>query len=667
VSEEWRESLQFGVRNANITVRTLASLVEHAPQAAVDLLDALTEAPELGSREHYPLPIRANIPLKQESCRIACAYEKDEKWHWSPTEHGRPWHKDLAPRDTKLGQEVKVKVVKLKGIMDVELIHNLAVSSDCRIFTKLAIHGLLKFAWSQFRLMFILTFIHEVFTAMVISIWVWGNPSIQHDSGGFLRRAQWSIVATHGLVETISFVGICLNCCGKLGLDGLLHWGAGIRHRALIGVVTLALAVDTYPSYGPHSKSGPLLAIGSLLHWVTLLYQLRAFQWTGRRLLPILRSVLPISGMLAIMLFVGLGFTHAFLALNHDVVDQILFMEIVTFLFTGEHWLSRESLKQLANEELWVTLMLSVFGVFIFLTCTLNVFIAVLGDCYDQEQERMVCTYLKERAKICTGFFLWPEVTYMRQFDNQYQRRLAWITLVTLSIALNLGLLGLSTFKWAELSGWVPAFSQAICWMLLQGTLRGVITEDWERRYLWICHEASIEEGMFLASGERDVVEQHGRISQLKRYIYDQNRVVGKYISQMGDKFRTCREGLQAQISVQNERMDRLTSEFEGLRVASPPPEAMPLPTFGGTRPELMVMALMQREISAVRCSVDELRLQMNHQGEEQARLTRTVEDIASALHKILDASYRRRARYTAALPSPESAEVAPSETRDLD
>lgn len=28
-------------------------------------------------------------------------------------------------------------------------------------------------------------------------------------------------------------------------------------------------------------------------------------------------------------------------------------------------------------------------GVFIFLTCTINVFIAVLSDCYDQEQERM--------------------------------------------------------------------------------------------------------------------------------------------------------------------------------------------------------------------------------------------------------------------------------------
>ena len=62
---------------------------------------------------------------------------------------------------------------------------------------------------------------------------------------------------------------------------------------------------------------------------------LRAFQWTGRRLLPIMKSVQPIIGMLVILLFLMLAFVHAFWALHPHNADEACFTEWAT-LFKGQ-------------------------------------------------------------------------------------------------------------------------------------------------------------------------------------------------------------------------------------------------------------------------------------------------------------------------------------------
>merc|ERR1712113_1144869 len=87
-----------------------------------------------------------------------------------------------------------------------------------------------------------------------------------------------------------------------------------------------------------------LLAANSLAHGILLLFELRAFQWTGQRLLPIMRSVQPIAGMLVIMLFLLLAFVHAFWAIDRDHADEVRLFEVVIFLFTGEGFIGSDDL-----------------------------------------------------------------------------------------------------------------------------------------------------------------------------------------------------------------------------------------------------------------------------------------------------------------------------------
>merc|ERR1712194_422998 len=101
-----------------------------------------------------------------------------------------------------------------------------------------------------------------------------------------------------------------------------------------------------------------------------------------------------------------IAFVHAFWAMDRDNADEVRLFEVVVFLFTGEGFIDSSDLDAMDFKLRSVNIVLTVFGTFFFLACALNVFIAVLGDCYDQEQERMVCTFLESRAKICSDLML---------------------------------------------------------------------------------------------------------------------------------------------------------------------------------------------------------------------------------------------------------------------
>ncbi|OLQ02023.1 hypothetical protein AK812_SmicGene15189 [Symbiodinium microadriaticum] len=86
---------------------------------------------------------------------------------------------------------------------------------------------------------------------------------------------------------------------------------------------------------------------------------------------------------------ITLAFLHAFWAMDRADINEISMFNIVVLLFTGEQFLSGDDLALMPDRQRITIILLSIGGVFIFLTCTINVFIAVLCECYDQEQERM--------------------------------------------------------------------------------------------------------------------------------------------------------------------------------------------------------------------------------------------------------------------------------------
>ncbi|CAE8623531.1 unnamed protein product [Polarella glacialis] len=464
ISKEWSECLKTGVDDGVIDVGILSRLLTNAPQAAIDLLDALTSTPDVISAEHHPLPIRANIPEEQEACRLSCNYVLEKAWAWDPVKgQGRSWHKELAPLDAKRGHEVVIKVLQLRGILNCGLVHALALSKDQRIFTKLIIHGLLKELWKNFRYIFLLDLAHQVLCILVISYWILFAYNI--DTPPVIRGAIWGIVASQGMTETFAFIWTTTVCYNQLGKGRTLSWLARSWFRAAVGISTLLLAIGVDKNFEPGGNSSIVLAVNGLLHWLLLLFELRAFQWTGKRLLPIMKSVMPIAGMLVIMSFISLGFMHAFWALNRGNIDGISVYNIITLLFTGENFLDNTELEELPNKEMFI--FLSCAGVFVFLTCTINVFIAVLGDCYDQEQERMICTFLKERASICSGYFLRPklQVQGFFQLDGSTSRT-AWIALLFVVIGLYWGMLTVSNSS--GISPWVAATFLAVTIIIVQ-------------------------------------------------------------------------------------------------------------------------------------------------------------------------------------------------------
>eukprot|EP00971_Amphidinium_carterae_P298019 5921727-Amphidinium_carterae.1 len=87
-----------------ITVRVLADLVHDSPQAAVDVLQALTVVPTVEDRQHNPLPVRAVVPAANELCPLIACYEQDRRWLWSKKFHTKRhgmkrWQTELAAKD----------------------------------------------------------------------------------------------------------------------------------------------------------------------------------------------------------------------------------------------------------------------------------------------------------------------------------------------------------------------------------------------------------------------------------------------------------------------------------------------------------------------------------------------------------------------------------------
>ncbi|CAJ1408527.1 unnamed protein product [Effrenium voratum] len=611
ISEDWRKAIQTGARDGQIHVSTLCGLINHAPQSAIDLLDMLTVDPKVENKQHNPLPVRANIPFDQEACRLSCAYVDAKQWTWNrQAKSTLPWQANLAPQDPLRSQEVKVKMLQLPGIMNCSLVHSLAVSKDQRIFTKLVVHALLKHLWRSFRPMFLVDLGHQFLATVVISYWI--LVAGQVDTPATVRCGLWGLLAAEGMAECIMYVWTCINCYHSLGRRLLIKWMKRASYRAVIGVCALALAVETREDFQPSQNSSILLSINSLLHWITMLFEIRAFRSTGRRILPIMKSVLPIVGMLVIMLFISLAFMHAFWAMDRSGINSISMFNIVVLLFTGEQFLSPEDLLGMEEGMMNAMIILSIGGVFIFLTCTINVFIAVLSDCYDQEQERMVCTFLKERARICSGYFLRPKFkssgfVHIRQgiLTMSWWR---WCLLTALIVGLYIALVYVIA-ETRYLTIWLSAIYPASAVLCIQAILRDVASVGWKQNYLWFCTETGVEEEMFLAPEQRDEEENNGRITRMKKYIremmkdYDLRMI--KALSGSVERW--------TQLTAQGIAQQHLTLEDVQEKVGvlltggQPPAEKIPLPRFKRGLKEKILFDALEGSENSFGLSVDKL------------------------------------------------------------
>jgi hypothetical protein len=177
---------------------------------------------------------------------------------------------------------------------------------------------------------------------------------------------------------------------------------------------------------------------------------------------------------------------------------------ISVYLFAGEPFDAITALDEQPQAKRIYAVMLGILALFVFSCCALNVFIAVLCDIYDQEQDRLVCTHLQERARICMILFLRPNIAYGHITQSNRRFIAAWVAITVSAIGVCIVLIMLMKASMdGRLTMWAPAFVIAFSVIMIQGILRAVLTKDWKDLHLWFCHEAILDERDFLTSGDK--------------------------------------------------------------------------------------------------------------------------------------------------------------------
>jgi len=347
---------------------------------------------------------------------------------------------EATPETSSKGELVPVKIRRLSvpGFLCAGVFEVLRDTHDHHIFVKLQSQGLLEYAWKYLvRWHFYLNVVFRVFDIIVLGIWVYAPPTDEANRNS--RRLAWSYLAVSIHRDTIyefaemysSLHGLGLNWFGELDETVIqqpwayfYNWRNGLDLATLFVMIVLVYMtagdqrLDAYPE---------LMATLAFSRWSVLAYSFRAWPFAGRRILPIIRSFVPMAGIFLVTAFFFMGFLHAFLALdlaatvNEDVkVDSYhdkqfsILVNSVRFLLLGDGD-GVSMVLGLGGEENpdgnLVTFCFFVVATMTFCICILNLFIAVHGEAYDAAQEKAFTGFLQERASICLQAFqrpYWP-------------------------------------------------------------------------------------------------------------------------------------------------------------------------------------------------------------------------------------------------------------------
>jgi len=548
IDVEWRAALRYGALEQMVTADGLADLIIDAPQAAVDIFDALSSRPRVEDKLHNPLPRLVALKRKSQLNLVNVCYVQDSRWVWDSgrKEKTVTWQKRLADEDGYRGEEVQIRVLQLKGVISTGMVHALAGSGHMKLLsTRLEVHGVLSYVWDCLSWIFVLDRIHDVAGLGTITLWACG-PWIGEPSA-FVHRFLWGLVAAqavktcfirvHTGIAFFSFhrkqgekktvwdrkTALYKALC-KTGQ--FIHWGLA---RSLIGVLTMILVIDVDPGEWPRRNSSIPLAANCVVHWMVILYELRAFRWTGSRLLPIVRSVQEtVFSMIFIILFLVGAFMSAFWALDRGRADEGSMFDVTVFLLTGNAFMGSSEVLKMDHFRTWASIVLTATGIFVFVACVLNVFIEVLGDRYDTEQNNIVASFLETRAQILSDLLLRP---YSRKLQTLLQRHAgnisarARFTLHCISVViiftLYMAILSItSDMEDGPVARLLPAAVLTVCMLFMQLVHRSSLSVDWDECYLWLCFEHGIEERIALGGSLSD--DKTGRTSRLQDYVKNQ-------------------------------------------------------------------------------------------------------------------------------------------------
>lgn len=114
--------------------------------------------------------------------------------------------------------------------------------------------------------------------------------------------------------------------------------------------------------------------------------------------MPVYGSIEPIFQMVLLMVILLYSLVFSFWAMDPEIITSIdyekRFFEVAFFLFSGEALFE--------VEKSFPTRVLGLIAAFMFLGCTMNVFIAVLSECYQMSQTHRVSIFMHARTRLCS-------------------------------------------------------------------------------------------------------------------------------------------------------------------------------------------------------------------------------------------------------------------------
>lgn len=273
-----------------------------------------------------------------------------------------------------------------------------------------------------------------------------------------------------------------------------------------------------------------------------------------------------------VLMFLLSGCVHAYWAMDRDNADEVALWEIVLFLFGAQDFMDSTALNGMDDGQRGIVITLSILSMFLFLACALNIFIAVLSDLYDQEQERMVCTFMKERAKICLSLFLRPEWDMLKMLDSPSS--LLWQRMRRAVPVALLGLYVLLVWLSADmnLTAWVPALWATCCMIFAQVLVESQTTCGWSTKYLWYCNDKNVDESMFMME-DAGSVRSHGRVGKMKRHVLEQCKAISKEckasVAEVREEVLSLRSSMDATVQELREMRKDLSERLGPPQAAS--------------------------------------------------------------------------------------------------
>lgn len=487
----------------HVTVADLCHCLRNHPQAAIILLDKLTDTPEVDNPGWHPLPLSMDFgpqgmlevlrdAFNQRSMLVG-TYQLSNRWEFDAINFRPPrWHTEVIR--AKHGPEthdVRIRVCHLPDILCADVLAALLVTDE-RIFGSDFVRAMLNVVWwgGAYKV----DVLNLLFTLIAIVLLIVERAQFDYhqqvdfghgadvDRGTVgARTFQPQVVDEYvGARGFVDLANELLELAGFLAMGQVRHY---FNQHNLYHLFRGTLSVIFYCTSDFRTIIQVFLV---LIYWFRLL-EVTCCEKLMRELLPLTRLAKGLMPSCVLCLIGTAAITHArWLMHTRGRLWPDIFRDTFVLMLTAEVPDPEE-----CSTFALVFAFLSVMAFNIFF---LNIFIGVIGDVYAREKERSDIAYRVKKCSLCFAFLVRTHVLPGRVMSSLCA--LGTMVLATAGVVLALLVRppdsSLLTGSHARVT-WLAACQMMAIWAGHQDTKRlwtastSASGEEPAKRYMWVC------------------------------------------------------------------------------------------------------------------------------------------------------------------------------------